>query len=84
MQTRDVALYRSLKPNLSADDEKRLREAFKASRTDAVGITIESLEIDGDRATVRATRQDVIDGRPTKAVVQTFKLARVGTAWQIQ
>ena len=84
MQTRDLALYRALKPDLSAEDEKRLREAFKNSRTDRVGITVESVEVDGDRATVRATRQDVIDGRPTKAVVQTFRLVRVGAVWQIQ
>ncbi len=84
MQARDIALYRALKPDLSADDEKRLREAFKNSRTDSVGITVESVEIDGDRATVRATRQDVIDGRPTKAVTQTFRLVRVGPAWQIR
>jgi hypothetical protein len=84
MQARDIALYRALKPDLSAEDEKRLREAFKNSRTDRVGITVESVEVDGDRATVRATRQDVIDGRPTKAVVQTFRLVRVGAVWQIQ
>jgi hypothetical protein len=84
MQTRDIALYRALKPDLSADDEKRLREAFKNSRTDSVGITVESVEIAGDRATVRARRQDVIEGRPTKAVVQTFLLARVGSGWQIR
>jgi tetratricopeptide (TPR) repeat protein len=84
MQSRDIALYRALKPDLSADDERRLREAFKNSRTDSVGITVESVEIDGDRATVRATRQDVIDGRTTKAVVQTFRLARVGSIWQIR
>ncbi len=84
MQTRDLALYRALKPNLSAEDERRLREAFKNSRTDRVGITVESVDIDGDRAAVRATRQDVIDGRPTRAVVQTFRLVRVGSAWQLQ
>jgi hypothetical protein len=84
MQARDIALYRALKPDLSAEDEKRLREAFKNMKTERVGIAVESIEIDGDRATVRATRQDVIDGRPTKAVVQTFRLVRVGPAWQIQ
>jgi hypothetical protein len=84
MQSRDIALYRALKPDLSADDEKRLREAFKNSKADSVGITVESVEIDGDRATVRATRQDVIDGRTTKAVIQTFRLARVGSTWQIR
>jgi hypothetical protein len=84
MQTRDLALYRALKPDLSADDEKRLREAFKNSRTESVGLTVESVEIDGDKATARATRQDVIDGRPTKAVTQTFRLVRVGPTWQIR
>jgi hypothetical protein len=84
MQSRDLALYRALKPDLSADDEKRLREAFKNSRTDSVGITVDSVEIEGDRATVRATRQDVIEGRPTKAVTQTFRLVRVGPTWQIR
>jgi predicted Ser/Thr protein kinase/tetratricopeptide (TPR) repeat protein len=84
MQSRDIALYRALKPDLSADDEKRLREAFKNSKADSVGITVESVEIDGDRATVRATRQDVIDGRTTRAVIQTFRLARVGSTWQIR
>jgi hypothetical protein len=49
-----------------------------------VGITVDSVQVEGDRATVRATRQDVIDGRPTKAVAQTFQLVRVGSTWQIQ
>jgi len=84
MQTRDIALYRSLKPTLSAEDERRLREAFKAGGSDQVGISVEAVEVDGDHATVRATRQDVIDGRPTKAVVQTFRLVRMGSAWQMQ
>ena len=84
METRDLALYRTLKPGLSSEDEKRLREAFKASKTQRVGITVDSVQVEGDRATVRATRQDVIDGRPTKAVAQTFQLVRVGATWQIQ
>jgi hypothetical protein len=69
---------------LSAQDEQRLREAFKNSKVDRVGITVESVQVDGDRATVRATRQDVIDGRPTKAVAQTFRLVRAGANWHIQ
>jgi predicted Ser/Thr protein kinase len=84
IENRDLALYRTLKPGLSSGDEKRLREAFKASTTQRVGITVDSVQVEGDRATVRATRQDVIDGRPTKAVAQTFQLVRVGAIWQIQ
>jgi predicted Ser/Thr protein kinase len=84
METRDLALYRTLKPDLSAEDERRLRQAFKETKTWRVGITVDSVQVDGDRATVRATRQDVIDGRPTKAVPQTFQLVRTGAAWHIQ
>jgi hypothetical protein len=84
METRDLALYRTIKPSLSSEDEKRLRDAFKASKTQRVGITVDSVQVEGDRATVRATRQDVIDGRPTKSVAQTFQLVRVGATWQIQ
>jgi hypothetical protein len=84
METRDIALYRTLKPDLSSDDEKRLREVFKAYSPQRVGLTIDTVQIEGDRAVVRATRQDTIDGRPTKAVTQTFQLVRAGAAWHIQ
>jgi predicted Ser/Thr protein kinase/tetratricopeptide (TPR) repeat protein len=84
MESRDLALYRTLKPDLSSEDEKRLREAFKAYKPQRVGLTVDSVQIQGDHATVRTTRQDVIDGRPTKAVSQTFQLVRAGATWQIQ
>jgi serine/threonine-protein kinase len=84
METRDLALYRTLMPGLPAEDEKRLREAFKTYKPQRVSLTIDSLQLEGDRATVRTTRQDVIDGRPTKAVSQAFHLARAGATWQIQ
>ena len=82
--SQDLALFRSLKPDLSADEEKRLREAFKMIKSQVVGISVESVAIDGDRATVRVTRQDVVNGRPMKPAAQTFRLARSGANWQIQ
>jgi tetratricopeptide (TPR) repeat protein len=84
ISSQDVALFRSLKPDLSADDEKRLREAFGAIKSQDVGITVESIQIDGDRATVRVTRQDVVNGRSMKPAPQTFRLARSGGSWLIQ
>ena len=82
--SQDLALFRSLKPDLSADEEKRLREAFKVIKSQVVGIAVESVQIDGDRATVRVTRQDVVNGRPMKPAPQTFRLARAGGGWLIQ
>jgi hypothetical protein len=82
--TQDLALFRSLKPDLTADEEKRLREAFKMIKSQVVGITVESVAIDGDRATVRVMRQDVVNGRPMKPTAQTFRLAQSRGGWQIQ
>jgi hypothetical protein len=82
--SQDLALFRSLKPDLSADEEKRLREAFKTIKSQVVGIAVESVQIDGDRATVRVTRQDVVNGRAMKPAPQTFRLARAGGGWLIQ
>ena len=82
--SQDLALFRSLKPDLTADEEKRLREAFKTIKSQVVGIAVESVQIDGDRATVRVTRQDVVNGRAMKPAPQTFRLARAGGGWLIQ
>ena len=81
--TQDLALFRSLKPDLSSDEEKRLREAFKVIKSQQVGITVESVSIDGDRATVRVMRQDIVNGRAMKPAPQTFRLARTGNSWSI-
>ena len=82
--SQDLALFRSLKPDLTADEEKRLREAFKIIKSQVVGITVESIQMEGDHATVRVTRQDVVNGRPMKPAPQTFRLERSGGSWLIQ
>jgi tetratricopeptide (TPR) repeat protein len=84
IERKDIALYRSLMPSLSQDMEKALREQFKMIKSYVPGITVEDVRLEGDRATVRVMRHDVLDGRPMKAVPQTFRLARVGSSWQIQ
>jgi serine/threonine-protein kinase len=84
IESQDVELFRSLKPDLSPDDEKRLREAFKNIKSQQVGLTIDAVEVDGARASVRVSRQDVVNGRPMKSARQTFRLVRVGETWRIQ
>jgi hypothetical protein len=84
IETQDLALFRALKPDLTAEEERRLREAFKAIKSQAVGIAVESVQVEGDRATVRVTRQDVVNGRPMKPAAQTFRLARSDGRWLIQ
>jgi hypothetical protein len=86
IESQDIALFRSLKPDLTTNEEKALRESFKAIKSWVVGMTEESVQIEpgGDRATVRVTRQDILNGRPTPRQSQTFRLVRAGGNWQIQ
>ncbi len=84
IEGKDLALFRSVKPNLSGEDEKRLQDAFKAIRTQQVGITIDAIEVDGAQATVRVSRRDTINGKAMRAMRQTFRLAQAGPGWTIQ
>ena len=86
VESQDIALYRSLKPGLTSNEEKALRESFKVIKSQVVGITIEAVQIEpgGERATVRASRQDLVNGRPMARSSQTFRLVRSGGGWLIQ
>jgi len=84
IEGKDIALFKAVKPNLTPDEEKRLQESFKAIKSQQVGITIEAVQVDGAQATVKVTRQDVINGNKVKAVQQVFRLVQSGGAWSIQ
>jgi tetratricopeptide (TPR) repeat protein len=83
IESQDLALFRSLKPDLSQDDEKKLRESFKVIKSWVVNITYGPIQVDGDHAIVKVSRQDTINGRPMPSQPQTFRLARAGGTWQI-
>ena len=84
IEGKDLALFRAVKPNLSGDEEKRLQDAFKAIKDQQVGISIDSVQVDGAQATVRVSRQDTINGKRMRAVNQTFRLVQSGPGWTIQ
>jgi serine/threonine-protein kinase len=84
LESRDLALFKSLKPGLSSDEEKRLKESFKAIQSQRVALTVDSVQIDGVRAVVRVSRQDTINGRAMKPLQQTFRLAQKDGAWTIE
>jgi eukaryotic-like serine/threonine-protein kinase len=84
IEGKDLGLFRQIKPNLTGDEEKRLAESFKAIKSQQVGITVESVQVEGSQATVRVSRQDTINGKPVQRVMQTFRLVQTGGAWTIQ
>jgi hypothetical protein len=82
-ESQDIALYRSVMPDLTADNEKKLRESFKNVRYDRVAIEVESVEVSGEEATARVTRQDTINGRVQEQRKLVYRLARSGSSWRI-
>ncbi len=84
IETKDLGLFRTVKPGLSGDEEKGLREFFKGSGAYKVGLTIEAIKVDGSQATVAVSRTDTAGGKPMKPYRQSFRLAQRAGSWVIQ
>jgi len=74
IETKDIDLFRRVKPNLSEDEERRLRKAFESTKSHEVTITIEGLECRQDRCVARLARRDTLDGSIVSSFPQTLKL----------
>ncbi len=83
IESKDVALFRSVKPNLTTQEQKRIEDAFKAIKSQQVAISIEQVQVSGAQALVRVSRQDTLNGKPTRATQQTFRLVETPAGWKI-
>jgi tetratricopeptide (TPR) repeat protein len=87
VETKNLALFREVKPNLSANEEKILIDAFRNTDSQQVELTVNAIVIEGNTATVNATRHDVIivRGRSQdgKSRPQSFVLSKAGGRWTI-
>lgn len=86
IETKDLALFRSIKPNLGADEERRIRDGFRAVTSQRVNITILSIDRRGDQATLQLRRQDIIEAggrRQSPESRQTLTLAKSNGSWFI-
>jgi serine/threonine-protein kinase len=83
VSSKDVALLKAVKPNLSPEDEKRFREIFKMIKSYQVSVTIAGIQLDGAQAKVRLARRDTIDGRPVTSQ-PTFLLVKGPGGWTIR
>jgi hypothetical protein len=86
IETKDLALFRSVKPNLSGAEERRIQDGFRTVTSQQVSLTILSIQRRGEGATVRLRRQDAIEAggrRQTTESQQTMTLARSGGGWVI-
>jgi len=86
IETKNVGLYRSVRPGLTAAEETRLRDSFRQVDSQQITLSIDELHIDGRTATVRISRQDVITSggrRQTQSSRQTLRLEKSATGWII-
>jgi serine/threonine protein kinase len=85
IEQQDLRLFRSVKPNLSATEEARLRDSFRAVRSQQVDIRILSIDLAGPAATVRLARRDTIlaDRERTVESQQTMTLTKADGRWVI-
>jgi len=84
IETKNLALFRSLKPNLSGDEEQRLQTGFRAVGTQRVSLTVAGIDRRGTDARVRVKRRDVFEagGRTrTTETEQLLTLARTAGGW---
>jgi hypothetical protein len=86
IETKDLGLFRSVKPNLSLEEQRRIEDGFRAVTSQRVALTIVSIEPHGQDATVRVRRRDTIQAGGREQTVdsmQTMTLAHAASGWLI-
>ena len=86
IESKDLALFRTIKPNLSAQEERRLRDGFRDVASQRVALTVLSIARRGDDASVTVRRRDTIQAGGRQQTVeshQTLRVSRVNGAWVI-
>jgi hypothetical protein len=87
IESKDIGLFRRVKPNLSADEQRRIEDGFRAVTSQQVDMTILSIEQHGDDASVRLRRRDTIQAggrQQTTESQQTMTLTRSASGWVIR
>ena len=84
IETKDIGLFRRVKPNLSGDDEERLKQAFAAPTRQDVEISILDVSVTGSTAHVRLSRRDTIDGNAVSPFQQELTLRRGPGGWTVE
>ena len=86
IETKDMTLYRSVRPTLSADEVSRVRAGFEAVESQQVDLRIVSIDVQGDQAVVRLSRRDTIQtggGEQYRESNQTVRLTKLPEGWVI-
>jgi serine/threonine protein kinase len=86
IETKDLALFRSIRPNLTRAAETTLMNSFRQIDSQEIDIRIESLRIDGRTATARLARRDTLitaGRRQVQNITQTLRFEKTESGWII-
>jgi hypothetical protein len=86
IENKDIRLFRSIKPNLTREEERRLQDGFRAVTSQRVNLTVVSIDRADNRATVVVRRRDDIEAggrRHTTDAQQSLSLVRGASGWVI-
>jgi serine/threonine protein kinase/tetratricopeptide (TPR) repeat protein len=83
IEQKDLSLYKRLRPNLKPDEEKRLRDAFQNVTSQQVEYSVESVSVEGNKATLRVTLSGRVSGQAIPSVKQVLKLSKTESGWVI-
>jgi hypothetical protein len=85
LETKDLALFRTVKPNLTAKEEQGLEEGFRRTDRQEIELKVDEIVIQGEEATARVTRSDrlVVQGAQQQGEdrKQTFRFRKDGSRW---
>lgn len=84
IEAKDVDQFRAVKPNLTPDEERRAKKAFESLQSQAVVMTIQSVELQEGQAMVRVNRRDTVNGTIVSSFPQSFVLVKAREDWSIR
>jgi hypothetical protein len=85
MNGKDIALFKTVKPNASKAEVEGLEASFKKVKLE-VNLAVNRVVLDpsGTRAQVFTTRNDVVAGQTMKPREQVFTMVAQGSTWIIE
>ena len=86
IETKDIALFRSVRPNLTRAAETVLMNSFRQIDSQEIDMRVESLRIDGRTASARLVRRDTLitaGRRQVQNSTQTLRFEKTEAGWII-
>ena len=86
IETKDIALFRSVRPNLSRADETTLTNSFKQIDSQQIDLRVDNLRIEGRTASAQIVRRDTLitsGRRQVQNITQTLRFQKTDAGWFI-